>query len=284
MTDHVGDVAVHRFGGTGPPLLISHATGFHGWCYEPMARGLAHQFGTVALDYRGHGDTPAPPDGSAAWSGFGDDAEAVAVALSQEPGATGGLFGFGHSLGGAGLVMAASRRPGLFRRLVLFEPIISPPGIGLPDDVDPDSTPLVAAARRRRATFGSLDEAFANNANKPPLASFDPDALWAYVSHGFAVDGDEVRLKCDPEYEAETFRRAFDARVWDLLASLEIPVTVIAGTKQPGENPTVMAPRVAEALPHGSYVARPDLDHFGPMTRPDVVADLVREACQPDLR
>ena len=283
MTDHVGDVAVHRFGGTGPPLLISHATGFHGWCYEPMARGLAHQFGTVALDYRGHGDTPAPPDGSAAWSGFGDDEEAVAVALSQEPGATGGLFGFGHSLGGAGLVMAASRRPGLFSRLVLYEPIISPPGIGFPDDVDPDSTPLVAAARRRRATFGSFDEAFANYANKPPLAAFDPDALWAYVSHGFTADGGEVRLKCDPRYEAETFRRAFDAHVWDLLSSIEIPVTVIAGTKRPHENPTVMAPHVAEALPHGSYLARLDLDHFGPMTRPDVVAELVRDACQPDL-
>ena len=181
------------------------------------------------------------------------------------------------------LVMAASRRPGVFRRLVLFEPIISPPGIGLPDDVDPDSTPLVAAARRRRATFGSLDEAFANYANKPPLAAFDPDALWAYVSHGFTADGAEVRLKCDPEYEAETFRRAFDARVWDLLASLEIPVTVIAGTRRPEEGPTLMAPHIAEALPAGSYVDRPDLDHFGPMTRPDVVADLVREACQPDL-
>ena len=70
-------IAVHDLGGTGERLLVSHATGFHGRCYEPMAAALAHRFHSVAFDYRGHGDTPRP-DGPVDWERYGDDAEAMA--------------------------------------------------------------------------------------------------------------------------------------------------------------------------------------------------------------
>ena len=33
-------IAVHDFGGTGSPVLLSHATGFHAHCFEPMASVL----------------------------------------------------------------------------------------------------------------------------------------------------------------------------------------------------------------------------------------------------
>ena len=81
-TDGV-EIAVHDLGGTGPPLLISHATGFHGRCYEPLAHALADRFHSVAFDYRGHGDTPQP-DGPVDWQRYGDDAEAMAVWLVEQ--------------------------------------------------------------------------------------------------------------------------------------------------------------------------------------------------------
>ena len=56
-SDHV-NLAVHEFGGDGPPLLLSHATGFHGYAYLPIADALDRRFTSYALDYRGHGDTP----------------------------------------------------------------------------------------------------------------------------------------------------------------------------------------------------------------------------------
>jgi hypothetical protein len=42
-SDHVS-VAVHDFGGSGPPLLLSHASGFHGYCYLPIADELTDRF------------------------------------------------------------------------------------------------------------------------------------------------------------------------------------------------------------------------------------------------
>ena len=59
-----------------PPLLISHATGFHGRCYQPMAAPLADLVDCIAFDYRGHGDTPLAP-GEIDWQGYGDDATAM---------------------------------------------------------------------------------------------------------------------------------------------------------------------------------------------------------------
>ena len=57
-------IAVHELGGQPDaglrPLLVSHATGFHGRCYLPMAHELADRFHSIGFDYRGHGDTPRP--------------------------------------------------------------------------------------------------------------------------------------------------------------------------------------------------------------------------------
>jgi pimeloyl-ACP methyl ester carboxylesterase len=50
-------VALHDFGGEGPPLLFAHATGMHGWTWSIIARHLADQFHCWALDFRGHGES-----------------------------------------------------------------------------------------------------------------------------------------------------------------------------------------------------------------------------------
>jgi hypothetical protein len=69
-------LAVHDLGGTGSALLVSHATGFHGRCYLPLAHELIGTVHSVAFDYRGHGDTPRPP-GPIDWNAYGDDAVAI---------------------------------------------------------------------------------------------------------------------------------------------------------------------------------------------------------------
>ncbi|HKA04370.1 MAG TPA: alpha/beta hydrolase, partial [Acidimicrobiales bacterium] len=114
-------VAVHNFGGDGPTVLSSHATGLLGMLYLPLARELAGYRG-VALDYRGHGDATAPADGAFAWIGMRDDALAVLDTLDLTD-----LYGFGHSMGGAVLLMTELARPGTFRALALYEPIVFPP-------------------------------------------------------------------------------------------------------------------------------------------------------------
>lgn len=260
------DVAVHDLGGSGDTLLISHATGFHGHCYAPLAARLAGRFHSVALDYRGHGDT-AHPDVPVDWERYGDDVEAVARALPTP------LDAFGHSMGGACLLMAAHRDPSLFRRLVLFEPIVFPPR----DPATASDNPLAAGARRRRSAFPDMESAIANYAAKPPLGAFTPDALDAYVRHGFREGDDgQVHLKCRPEIEAATFEMGPAHRTWDILGEISTPVLVIAGRVEPMQ-PSSISAGVAERLANATYLQRDDLDHFGPMTHPDELAAIVAD-------
>jgi pimeloyl-ACP methyl ester carboxylesterase len=272
------DLALHDLGGRGRPLLISHATGFHGRCYAPLAGALADDFHSRAVDYRGHGASTRPSGwagGALDWRGCGDDA--VVTAGTIAPG--GDLVAFGHSMGGAALLMAAARRPGLFARLVLFEPIVYPPPDPLPD---PEEFPLVVGARRRRPRFDSYTAAYENFASKPPLSWFDPAALRAYVDHGFRpVDPDladgEVELRCSPAFEAATFAGSMTNGVWDLLPSIETPVLVLAGAHE-DDQPSRIAPLVAEALPNAEFISLPHMTHFGPFTHLTEIAALIRTA------
>src|SRR2546429_7959455 len=63
-------IAVHDLGGSGPPLLMAHATGLHGRVWEPVASELAGRFHCVAFDERGHGDSGLPPGLDFEWRGI----------------------------------------------------------------------------------------------------------------------------------------------------------------------------------------------------------------------
>lgn len=268
---------VHDLGGSGPPLLISHATGFHGRCYLPLAHELAGKVHSIAFDYRGHGDTPQP-DVPVDWERYADDAREVATGLVERHGAP--IDAFGHSMGGACLLMVALREPMLFRRLVVFEPIVFPPGGLRPAEQggdDPDSSPMVQAARRRRSVFPSFQAAVDNFSAKPPLNGFTDEAMRAYVEHGFRQEADGVHLKCTPEVEAATFATGSQHRTWESLHLITTPTLVVAGKVQPFQPSTFAAP-IAELLPHGAYLQADDLDHFGPMTHPSRVASIIIDA------
>lgn len=273
-SDHVS-VAVHEFGGSGPPLLFSHATGFHGYCYLSVADALSDQFTGYGIDLRGHGDTARPEDWHVDWTGYGDDAEAAARSIAPQ----GGLVGFGHSMGGSALLMAALRNPGLFDVIVAFEPIVFPAD---PDRPVGESSPLVGGARRRRSSFPSFEAAVENYAGKPPLQSFDPDVLRLYVAHGFRAAPEGVRLKCDPEHEARTFEQSLNHPLWEQLPEIDTRVVVIGSGD--GEGAATIAPQIADRLPNATLVQRDDWDHFGPFVDPTGVAKVIAAAVSDTLQ
>ena len=71
------DVALHDLGGDGPPLLLTHATGFCGPVWRPLARHLADRYHAYAPDLRGHGESVTPVGLDFHWGGFADDVLAV---------------------------------------------------------------------------------------------------------------------------------------------------------------------------------------------------------------
>jgi pimeloyl-ACP methyl ester carboxylesterase len=259
-------IAVHDLGGSGPATLFSHATGLLGMMWAPMARSLADRCHGVALDYRGHGDSTPPKDGDFDWYGFRADLLAVLDGLGERP-----VLGVGHSMGGTILLLAELARPGSFRGLALFEPIVIPPGGRSPVGGDQMAT----TARRRRAEFPSRDAAQAAFSSKPPLDHLTPEALRLYVDHGFAdTDDGAVRPKCLPEHEARTFEHAVTHDTYAELGAVRCPALVLVGAVRETPPAQFGAP-VAEALPLGALAVIPGVGHFGPMEDPRAVAAVV---------
>ncbi len=266
-------IAIYDFGGRGDDLLLVHATGFCAEVFRPLARQLRHRFHCWGLDLRAHGRSDRPVDGSFSWSGFATDVLAVIDHLElHRP------FGFGHSCGGAAVLLAEEARPGTFASLYCFEPVILPEaGAGRVIE----DNPMSAAARRRRETFPSAEDAFVNFSAKPPFSDLDPEVLDLYVESGFELvpsdeqgDGRTIRLRCRREDEAEVYAHGFAHDAFDRLGEVDCHVTLCCGEHADLFGPTLLQAD-ADRLSHSAVEIVPGIGHFGPLERPPLVAESV---------
>ena len=102
-----------------------------------------------------------------------------------------------------------------------------------------------------------------------------PDALAAYVDHGFDVGPDgSVTLRCRPEDESQVYRMGGTSPGWEVLPDVACPTTIACG----GVGATIaaaVAARIAERLPDGRVEVFEQLGHFGPLQDPATVAAAV---------
>jgi pimeloyl-ACP methyl ester carboxylesterase len=244
--------------------------------WRRVAESLADEFHCWAIDLRGHGDSPLPPDDDLDWSGFGRD---IAAAVDAIDGA-GNTIGVAHSLGAAGLVMAELARPGLFRELYLYEPAIRRHNGQAPPDQLKLQEFFINAARTRRSSFPSREAALANFARKPPMAQFQAASLVDYVDHGFvdsADAGSHVELKCAPSTEALCYTNGFGHDIASRLVDVDCRVTLMKGSLTSDDQHEAIA-AIAPDL-RATVLVLDGAGHFGPMELPTRFASLVRHGC-----
>jgi pimeloyl-ACP methyl ester carboxylesterase len=266
-SDDGSELAAYDFGGTGQPLLLGHATGFHAHMWLPVVRQLHDGFRCYAWDARGHGASGTPASGDFDWRRSGDDARAVAGAFGLER-----PLGAGHSAGASALVLAEADHPGSVGAMWLFEPVV-------PDwSSVTDGNPLVAGARRRRDHFASREEARERLATKPPFDLFTAEALDLYVEFGFVpAAGGGVTLACRRDDEAATYEGAVTANPRSRLAEVDVAPHVATGNGRGEARPPGMDEAVA-LLPRGRLEVLGGLSHFGPFEDPVAVAASIRRA------
>jgi pimeloyl-ACP methyl ester carboxylesterase len=271
--DGVG-VAYYDLGGTGPVLLLAHATGFCAAVFAPLAARLAGRFRCIALDARAHGHSDRPPGGDFGWYGFAADIVAVVDELGLDD-----PVAVGHSCGAAALLLAEQARPGTFSALYCFEPIVYPGDVALAPGVD--SNPLAMGALRRREAFASRDEARKNFSTKAPLDRFDPDALTAYVDNGFGPVAQGIGLRCRRQDEAQVYAHALAHDAYAHLAEIACPVTLACGAETDAMGPAVLA-LFAARLGDAPVEVFAGMGHFGPLEDPEAVARSVISALAGD--
>jgi pimeloyl-ACP methyl ester carboxylesterase len=275
-------IAVYDFGGDGTDLLLVHATGFCAEVFTPLARNFGDRYHCWGLDLRAHGQSDRPGDGDFAWSGFCLDVLATIDHLGlEEP------VAFGHSCGGAAILLAEEARPGTFSSLYCYEPVVFEEGEGIMSQALAEDNPLSSGARRRRETFPSAEDAFLNFTSKPPFADLDPEALQCYVEAGFELvpageggDGHAIRLLCRREDEAEIYRLGTSHGAFGHLKEIDCPVTLAYGQLTDAFGPAFLEADAAQ-LRRSAVEVLPGIGHFGPLQRPSMVAESVARAFEP---
>jgi pimeloyl-ACP methyl ester carboxylesterase len=260
-------VAYYDFGGSGPVLLLAHATGFCGAVLAPLARRLSGHYRCIAFDERGHGWSDRPHGDDFGWHGFAADLLAVIDHLRLDRPA-----GFGHSCGAAALLLAEQARPGTFSALYCYEPVMYPGFTPLAPSFE--TNPLAAGALRRREVFGSREEALTNFSSKAPFDRLHPEVLVAYVDNGFSPTtpgGAEIRLRCRRSDEALVYAHGLSHEAFAHLGRVRCPVILADGAETDAVGPDFLQ-LMAGRLPGAQVQVLAGLGHFGPVEDPDELA------------
>ena len=283
-SDSLLQLAVHEYDALGPPCLLLHGNGLSGRTFEAVSRRLvAGGLRVYAVDFRGHGCSVPLPQGDLHWPRFAADVLAVQDALHLHS-----CFAFGHSLGGAALLLAEASRPGSFAALYLYEPVVAPnavPGAAA-HPWDARMVPLISGARRRRRAFASRDEALAAYAAKPPFSHLRRDCLSAYVQHGFrpTPTGTGVELACAPETEAAIFEQGPRAGILPLRPRVRCRVTVAVGGRDAADGPAQAAPGVCAGCRDVRLETFPEVGHLGPLEAPELLGERALRTFLPQAR
>lgn len=254
-----------------PLLHFLHGNGFCGGVYWPFLRALLPDYGLFCHDLEGHGDSEAPPR----YSGTAAIIERVPQVIAEQCAGTRQLIGIGHSFGAAVTLAAAARNPGLFKVLVLLDPILLPTRawLGLKLMSALDRNPMSQAARRRRDRWASRAEAIERLRGRGIYRGWREDALACFVDHATRDAADGRVLCCPRELEASIFDNP--VYPWRLLPRVECPILFVHGASSYPFFPSSackaarLNPRVeARTLPGGHCFMQED---------PETAAALVRE-------
>ncbi len=105
-------------GGGSPTLLLVHGDMRTSRSWDAAARRLRRRFRVIALDSRGHGDSDWPNSGYK-FADRVEDLEAFCDAAGLRS-----AVAVAHSTGGVVAALLAERRPDIFSRLMLLEPMV----------------------------------------------------------------------------------------------------------------------------------------------------------------
>ncbi|TJY65069.1 alpha/beta hydrolase [Sinimarinibacterium sp. CAU 1509] len=259
-----------RFDRPGPTLHFVHGNGFCGGVYWPFLRQLNTRYGLFCHDIEGHGASDAP----ARFSGVRNVIRRIEpIIREQQLDRAAPLIGIGHSFGAALTLRAAAANPGLFRALVLLDPIVMPPatwfGIKLLSAFG--RNPMSRAALRRRTRWSSVDEVLQRLHGRGIYTGWRDDALRCFAAHATRDLDGKRELCCPPRIEAKIFESP--VYPWPAFAQIDCPVLLVYGRSSYDFVP--VSARRAHGINPAIDVVEVDGGHCFMQEHPDTSATLV---------
>ena len=245
-----GVTLAYTLTGSGPPVVL-----LHGWCgdrafWRQQAASLSQRYRVLSLDFRGHGDSEAPPDGYTL-AQLAVDVVTATRALGHSPAAV-----VGHSMGGMVAQRLAVNHPTSVSALALVATAAA----------DPDDA-LISARILDDAPLSGYREAFERHSPRWFAADADPTIKEWALSRMRRVP-ERVALELVGDYRGLDFRAE--------MPSIEAPTLVIGATADVSTR-AERSEEIATAIPGAKLVLVESAGHFVQLERPAEVTGALTE-------
>ena len=195
----IGDVelSIVEWAGSGDPILLLHATGFHSRCWNQVVKRLPGRH-IYAVDLRFHG--ASGDNGATDWRVMAEDIRLLIGRLGLAR-----LVGVGHSIGGHLIARAAAQLPERLKHLVLIDPVIMSPERYAQFHMYSGSLQAKDhPVSRRKNQWRDAQEMYERFKARAPFNTWQPAVLRDYCDYALRpADSDALRqLACDPINEA----------------------------------------------------------------------------------
>jgi pimeloyl-ACP methyl ester carboxylesterase len=215
-----------RFGTKGIETHFYHANGFPPAVYEPLLSRLAQKLHVSALGYRATWPGAGKPPRNRNWMMYADDLIAFLESQCREP-----VIGIGHSMGATCTILAAEKRPDLFRAVVLIEPAMVSRPLALFGRLSPKA--LINHMEPARGTLRKTDtwpdmESYLESCKKSRIyRHFDDKALESLAAGVTWGEDGRLHLIFPSIWEAHNYTQP--PNVMKNIARLTVPCVAVRG-------------------------------------------------------
>jgi pimeloyl-ACP methyl ester carboxylesterase len=212
---------------SGEPVYFSHANGFPAGVYGQFLHTLNKKFDVTALQSRATHEDAGDPE-HADWHIFADDLIRH-IETQGKP-----VIAIGHSLGASSTILAAIKRPDLFKALVLIEPAMLSLPLSLafkllPKKIINDSK-LVQGTLNKRDTWSTREEYLSYIKKFKGYQKFNDQGFSDFAENALRDSNGILSLAYPKAWEAHNYTLApYLMKELGKLDKLDIPTVAIRG-------------------------------------------------------
>ena len=276
-----GNAIWKHFKGPGASAHFYHANGFPLGVYGPFLTQLSRKFNLSALEWRATWPGMNKPPQTRDWRIYADDLIAFIEEHCITP-----IIGIGHSMGATCTVLAAEKRPDLFKALVLIEPaMVSRPAAFIVRFIPEFMMNLFEPAKStlKKPDYWPSRTAYLHYCkNVKAYRRFNDKAYEAMARHGVTetMPG-RFQLAFPKDWEAHNY--TMPPNILGNLKRLSIPCVAVRG------NPSLfftdaMWRKWRKSCPGVVFRENTRYGHLLPLENPDACADLIISGLEDLLR
>jgi pimeloyl-ACP methyl ester carboxylesterase len=261
-----------------PTLLLGLGNGFPAQMYNPLAAAFGTDWNIVCLPARPWWPESEPESNPDNFHHYELLAEDMIRGIEEHGLAP--VYGAGHSMGGWSMVMAAVKRPELFTKLGLIDPVFIERRLLRMMRVArlfgvKGNQRMIDGALKRQRTWESLEAAYQHFRQKSLFKRCSDEVVRLYVEGVTRPTEQGVELCYSPEWEAKIFEM-LPLNEWTYVPKLRTPTGIVAAADSDRAFPPPSQAMWRRLQPEYPIEVIPNSTHMLPVEHPEEVARRVQ--------